>query len=280
MLGVKKDKFKKYLLFTITTLVAAIWLLPLIWMLSTSLKPEADTISWPIKFIPENFTLDNYKAIFSNSERTPMLRWFFNSIFIATTTTVLVVFFDALAAYAYARMEFKGRKIMFMTLMATMMIPPVTNLIPNYIIVDKLGWLDSYSAMIFPAIANVFGVFLLRQFFMGIPKELEEAAFIDGCTRFQVFRMIILPLAKPALITLSLFTFLGSWNAFLWPLIVTNSAEMKPLTPGLSLLQGYYVIEFGKLMAGALISALPVIILFLFVQRYFVQGISLTGTKG
>ena len=161
-----------------------------------------------------------------------------------------------------------------------MMVPPVTNLIPNYIIVDSFGWIDTYYAMIFPAAASVFGVFLLRQFFKGIPKELEESAYIDGCNKFQIFYQIILPLAKPALITLGLFTFLGSWNAFLWPLIVTNSAEMRPLTPGLSLLQGYYIIEHGKLMAGAFLSAIPVIIVFAFAQRYFVRGISLTGIKG
>ncbi|MCG8513512.1 MAG: carbohydrate ABC transporter permease [Halanaerobiales bacterium] len=249
-------------------------------MLSTSLKPESQTIEWPISIIPETFTGENYREIFNNSARTPIFRWFFNSILIATATTILVVFIDALAAYAYARLEFKGRKLLFWLLMTTMMVPPVTNLIPNYIIVDSFGWIDTYYAMIFPAAASVFGVFLLRQFFKGIPKELEESAYIDGCNKFQIFYQIILPLAKPALITLGLFTFLGSWNAFLWPLIVTNSAEMRPLTPGLSLLQGYYIIEHGKLMAGAFLSAIPVIIVFAFAQRYFVRGISLTGIKG
>jgi multiple sugar transport system permease protein len=249
-------------------------------MLSTSLKPESQTIEWPIRFIPRTFTLENYVEIFNNTERTPIFRWFFNSIFIATTTTFIVVFVDAMAAYAYARLKFKGRKTIFWLLMATMMVPPVTNLIPNYIIVNTLGWIDTYYAMIFPAVSSVFGVFLLRQFFMGIPRDLEDSAYIDGCNKFQTFYKIILPLAKPALITLSLFTFLGSWNAFLWPLIVTNSAEMRPLTPGLSLLQGYYIIEHGKLMAGAFISAFPVIIIFAFAQRYFVKGISLTGMKG
>ncbi len=263
-----------------TILLAIIWIIPIIWMLSTALKPESQTIEWPINIIPRTLTLENFTEIFDNSDRTPIFRWFLNSMLIATVTTILVVFIDALAAYAYARLKFKGKKVLFWMLMTTMMVPPVTNLIPNYLIVNSFGWIDTYYAMIFPAVSSVFGVFLLRQFFIGIPKELEDSASIDGCNKFQTFYKIILPLAKPALITLGLFTFLASWNAFLWPLIVTNSAHMRPLTPGLSLLQGYYIIEHGKLMAGAFLSALPVIVVFAFAQRYFVQGISLTGMKG
>ncbi|AGB41262.1 ABC-type sugar transport system, permease component [Halobacteroides halobius DSM 5150] len=275
----KNINWRKFLVSSITILFAVIWLVPLVWMLSTSLKPESQVVSWPINLIPENFSLKNYSQLLLGKD-VPVFRWFFNSTVVATMTTIIVLFIDALAAYAYARMKFKGRDTIFWILMATMMIPPTTNLIPNYIMMDKFGWINTYNAMIFPRTASVFGVFLLRQFFIGLPKDLEDAARIDGCNQFQTFYKIILPLTKPALIVLGIFTFRGSWNSFLWPLIVTNSEKIRPLTPALSLLQDNYATQYGKLMAGAFISAIPVIIIFFFVQRYFVQGISLTGMKG
>ena len=275
-----KIKPGKIAILVFTIILAFVWIFPFIYMLSTAFKPESETVLWPITIFPKAATVANFQEVLINSDKTPIFRWFFNSMFVAISTTALVVFFDALAAYAYARLKFKGRNFLFWLLMTAMMIPPVTNLIPNYMIVNSLGWVDTYYALIFPAVSSVFGVFLLRQFFQGIPYELEESAIIDGCNRFQIFNKIILPLAKPALITLSLLTFLGAWNDFLWPLVVTNASEMRTLTPGLSLLQGYFVIEHAKLMAGACVSALPALLIFIFAQRYVVQGISLTGIKG
>lgn len=276
----QREKNLRILTYVLAISFAIIWILPLLWMLSTALKPESQVISWPIEIIPKEVTFENFYDIIFDSPRTPILRWFFNSFFVSTATTFLVLAVDSLAAYAYARLEFKGKNILFWLLMATMMVPPVTNLIPNYLIMDRLGWIDSYQALIFPQVAAVFGVFLMRQFFIGLPSELEDAAYIDGCNRFQIFYIIALPIAKPALIALGLFTFRASWNAFLWPLIITNSARMRPLTPGLRLLQSNFMTEFGKLMAGAFISAIPVIIIFIIAQKYFVKGIALTGMKG
>ncbi|MBS4179519.1 carbohydrate ABC transporter permease [Lederbergia citrea] len=280
-MSVKSEERKiKTTSFIFLSAVGVLWIAPLIWILSTSLKPESAAISWPIRWIPETPTLKNYIDVISNTSEAPILKWFVNSLFIAVSHTVLVLFIASLAAYAYSRLEFKGRDKIFWSLMATMMIPPIMNLIPAYSIVNFLGWIDTPWAMIIPGLGGVFGIFLLRQFFLGIPKELEEAAIIDGATLFQIYWKIILPLSKPALVVLALFTFMGNWNDFLWPLIVTNSIEMRTLPVGLSILQGTYNIQYAKMMAATFISAVPVLILFLLAQRFFVKGISLSGVKG
>jgi multiple sugar transport system permease protein len=278
-----ESRYQKGLhLFTAVFLVvmAAAWLFPLIWVLSSSLKPESEVIADPLTWIPRTFTLENYTQVLANTENSPILRWFANSLFIASIHTFLMVLFNAMSAYAFARMRFPGREVLFWLLMLTMMVPPVLNYIPLYAIVDRLGWIDTPWAMIFPGLGSVFGIFLLRQFFIGIPVELEEAARIDGANSWQIFFRIILPLSKPALVTLALFTFMANWNDFLWPLIVTNDMETRTLPVGLSLLQGYYNIQFGKLTASTIISAVPVVILFLFSQRFFIKGITLSGIKG
>jgi multiple sugar transport system permease protein len=280
-MGIKKEEVKtKWSSFIFLVIVAVVWITPLLWIISTSLKPESQAISHPIRWIPETLTLGNYEAVISNTSEAPILQWFWNSFFIATTHTILILLLNSLAAYAYARLKFKGRDFLFWSLMITMMIPPVINLIPVYSIVDYLGWVDTPWAMIIPGLGGVFGIFLLRQFFLGIPEELEEAARIDGATTFQIFWKIILPLAKPALVVVGLFTFMGNWNDFLWPLIVTNSVEARTLPVGLSILQGTYNIQYAKMMAATVFSAVPVIILFIFTQRFFVKGISLSGIKG
>jgi len=271
----------RWLLFLFILLLAILWAAPLLYMLSTSLKPESQTISWPVRWIPAEPTLENYRAIMAaTSDQSPLLRWMWNSFLTASLHTALVLLVSSLAAYAYARMQFRGRDALFAILMGTLMVPPVMNFVPNYIIVDRLGWLDTYAALIFPGLGGVFGVFLLRQFFLGIPRDLEDAARIDGAGPLRIYWTIVLPLAKPALVTLAIFTFMGHWNDFLWPLIVMNDPEMLTLPPGLALFQGKYITFYGKLMAGAMISALPVLIVFLFAQRFFIKGISLTGMKG
>jgi multiple sugar transport system permease protein len=280
-MGTKKElRTSKLISMTFLCIFAVIWIAPLLWILSTSLKPESQAISWPIRWIPETFTIENYVAVITNSNDAPILRWFWNSFFIASTHTVLILFINSLAAYAYARLQFKGREFLFWSLMVTMMIPTVMNLIPLYSIVSWLNWIDTPWAMIVPGLGGVFGIFLLRQFFQGIPIELEEAAKIDGANALEIYWKIILPLAKPALVTLALFTYMGNWNDFLWPLIVTNDVETRTLPVGLSILQGTYNIQYGKMMTATLLSAVPVLILFLFAQRFFIKGISLSGIKG
>lgn len=260
--------------------MAAVWVFPLLWVLSSSLKPESEVIANPLTWIPQTFTLQNYTEVLTNTDNSPILRWFSNSLFIATIHTALMLLFNAMSAYAFARMRFPGREMLFWLLMLTMMFPPVLNYIPVYAMVDQLGWIDTPWAMIFPGLGGVFGIFLLRQFFIGIPVELEEAARMDGANSWQIFSRIFLPLSKPALVTLAIFTFMGNWNDFLWPLIVTNSLEMRTLPVGLSLLQGYYNIQFGKLTASTVISAIPILVVFLFAQRFFIKGITLSGIKG
>lgn len=268
------------LLFLVLAALAIVWLAPLLYIIVTSLKPESETITWPLRWIPQHPTFANYHEVLFSNAKAPLLRWVWNSFYTATFHTLLVLLVSSLAAYGYARMEFRGRDTLFAILMATMMVPGVINFVPLYLIVDKLGWVDSYKALILPGLGGVFGVFLLRQFFKGIPKDLEDAARIDGASTFRIWWQIMLPLSKPALVTLGVFTFMGHWNDFLWPLIVTNDTAMRTLPPGLTMFQSQYISFYGKLTAGAVISALPVLIVFLFAQQYFVKGITLSGLKG
>lgn len=261
-------------------ILSILWIIPMVWMLSTAFKPESQVVDPIVRWIPKTLTFENYIDIFSDQYNAPILRWCWNSLFIATTHTALVLFIDSLASYAYSRLEFKGRNIIFWILMSTMMIPPVMNFIPNYVIVDRLGWVDTPLAMIVPGAASVFGIFLLRQFFEGIPKALDEAARVDGASMFKIYSTIILPLSKPALMVLGVFTFMANWNDFLWPLIVTNDTYQRTLQAGMQIFQGVYVIEFGKLMAGASVSAIVPFLIFLFGQKYLVKGIAFSGLKG
>ena len=259
--------------------LALIFMLPLLWMLSTSLKPKRDLFRQPIEWIPSTVTLENYTKIFGNSQ-TPIERWFINSLVVATVTTLLILFIDALAAYAYARMEFPGRRVLFGLLLSTLFLPGIMFLVPNFVTIANLKMLNTYPGVILPALAGVFGVFFLRQFFMTIPKELEEAADIDGANRFEIFYKIILPLSKPALATLGIITFLGSWNDFLWPLLILKDRNLQTLPPGLRTLQGAYTSEYGLMMAGAVIVAIPVLIIYIALQRFIVQSVASTGLKG
>jgi len=259
--------------------LALIFLVPLFWMLSTSLKPKAQLFSAQIYWIPKTITLKNYTDLLSN-QSTPVGRWFLNSLGVATAVTVLTLIVDSLAAYAYARMDFPGRKALFALLLATLFLPGMMFLIPNFLTIYRLGLLNNYLGVIIPGLAGVFGVFFLRQFFESIPKELEEAAVIDGANQFQTFYMVVLPLARPALATLGVITFLASWNDFLWPLLILQKSDMLTLPPGLRTLQGAYTSEYGQMMAGAVIAAVPVLLLYILLQRFIVQSVATTGLKG
>lgn len=265
--------------YTILVLVALIVLLPLIWMLSTSFKPKSQWFSTQIEWIPRTFTWENYERIFNN-RTTPIGRWFLNSIILGVITTTLTLIIDSLAAYAYARLQFPGRKLIFALLLTTLFLPGVMFLVPNFITVFRLGLLNTFPGVFLPALAGVFGVFFLRQFFEGIPRELEEAAHIDGANTFQTFWQIVLPLARPALATLAVITFLASWNDFLWPLLILQERALQTLPPGLRTLQGAYTSEYGQMMAGAAIAAVPVLLVYIFAQRYIVESVATTGLKG
>nr|WP_227522129.1 carbohydrate ABC transporter permease [Bacillus solitudinis] len=251
-------------------------LIPFIWMVSTSLKTSGSTMVLPPQVIPDEINWENYVRV---AEAFPVFKFLWNSLFVAITSTLGQILLCSMAAYAFARLEFKGRDMIFIIYLATLMVPTQVTMTPQFILMKYLGWLDTYQGLIIPGIFNAFGTFLLRQFFLGIPKELEEAAFIDGASHFRIFWQIILPLAKPALATLAIFSFMQSWNNFLWPLIVVSDPDMMTLPLGLSLLQGRWETDWNLMMAGVVISVIPVLVVYLFAQRHFIQGITLSGMK-
>lgn len=264
-------------------LLAALTLLfvaPIVWMFSTSLKSNYLTTRFPPQWIPQDPTFEGYRTLMTTATETPVLRWFINSMIAGSAHALLVVATSAMAAYALARMRFRGRNVLFAIVVATLFIPPVTFLIPNYLIVDSFGWLDTLLAVIVPTAAGAFGVFFLRQFFLSLPRELEEAAFIDGANRWQVFFRIILPLSKAPLATLALLSFLQNWNDFLWPFYVLFTPQNLVLAPGLSRLQNAFTTDYTLIMTGGVLASIPVLIIYLFAQRYIIEGVSRSGLKG
>lgn len=259
-------------------LVTFLMIFPLIIVVIVSFTPNAVTQTWPPKIIPSAWTLDNYTSLF---QRLPIGRELLNTIVFAGAVTIISVFFDSLAAYGLSRVDFKGRGILLAVLIATMMIPAMALLIPVYKLLGSMGLVNSYLGIIIPRMADVGGIFLLRQFFISIPKDLDNAARIDGAGEFRIFAQIILPNAVPATLTVGMFNFMGNWNDLLWPLIMTSKPETRTITAGLAMLTGHgsSVTPYGVVMAGALISALPLLIVFFFVQKRFVEGIAMTGMK-
>ena len=264
--------------FVLLLILALIFLAPIYWMLSTSFKPESDAIATPIQWLPARPTLDNYTEIL-NSPDGNLWRWTFNSVFTAVAFTLAHVTLCVLTAYPLARLRFKGREPWFWIVLSSLMVPGIVTLIPSYIMMLQFNWIDTYHALIWPGVAGVFGVFLLRQFFVGIPFELEEAARIDGANSLQVLIYVILPLSVPALVSLGVFAFMGSWNNYVWPLYVATSPDMQTLPVGITSFSQRYVTEYGKLMAGTAIAAIPVLIAYLAAQRFLVSGIALSGMK-
>lgn len=263
-------------------ILAFLFLAPLLWMLSTAFKTPEDIITGlgSLRWIPQPLTGENFAGVLGKTEEFPVWRWTFNSVFISLSVTALVLTVDSLAAYSYSRLRWKGRDKLFAVLVATMLVPGQVLLIPGYLLIRALGLFDTYGALIIPAGAGAFGVFLLRQFFMTVPAELEEAARLDGCGPMGVFWHVILPLSRPALATLGIFTFMGTWNAFEGPLIFTDSLAMRTLPIGITIFQGRYNTEYGPMMAAAALAAIPVVTAFLLFQRHIIKGISLTGLAG
>jgi len=278
--SMRRQKFvRNALLLLLLIGIAILVIIPVLWMLSTSFKPKSQWFLPQIHWIPQTFTWENYQNILNN-DTLPIVRWFMNSLLLSGSITLLILVIDSLAAYAYARMEFPGRRPLFTLLVATLFLPGIMFLVPNFLTVARLGWLNNYLGVITPALAGVFGVFFMRQFFASLPRELEEAAQIDGASQFQTFFYIALPLAKPALATLGIITFLGAWNDFLWPLLILRDRALLTLPPGLRTLQGAYTSEYGQMMAGAAITAVPVLILYIILQRYVVESVQTSGLKG
>ncbi|MFZ3591074.1 carbohydrate ABC transporter permease [Bacillus sp. DJP31] len=275
----KKKSFSigKAFLYTVLVIYAIITIIPFLWALSSSFKTLEEIVSGAISFIPQNFTLDNYKQIFIKQELFP--RWLFNSLFIGISITLLNLLFNSMAGYALARIHFIGVKSIFIVILAVLMIPGQVTLIPNYLILKSLGWLDTYQAMIVPGAINATFIFMMRQFFINFPKELEEAAELDGLSKFGTFFRVVLPLARPALAAQAIFVFMGAWNEFMKPLIIMSSPEMFTLPLGLNSFKGQYISYWNYIMAASMVFTLPVLILYGFFNRYFIKGISFTGGK-
>lgn len=264
--------------YVVLLLFALFFLLPLFWMLVTSFKPFEEWLN--PNWIPDNPTLENFTSIF-NDKSLPVLNWFFNSLLIAGLFTTCILIIDSLAGYAYARLEFPGKNLLFGLLLATLVMPGIMFLIPNYMTIANLKWIGTIQGVIAPGLSGVFGVFFMRQFFQGLPRELEEAAYIDGAGIFRTFWSVVLPLSKGPIITLGIITFLTSWNDYLWPLLILGGDRQDLTLPvGLATLQGQYTFDYGKLMAGALVLTLPVLTLYAVFQRYIIRSISMTGIKG
>jgi len=254
---------------------ALIMVAPFLVMLLVSLVPTSAFLAR--NFSPANWSLDNY---FSTFEQVPFARFYFNSAFVTVSVTLLQIGIASLAAFAFARLRFRGREILFLFYLATLMIPFPVTLIPNFLIVKNLGWYDTYPALIVPALFSVFSVFLLRQYYRGIPIDLDEAARMDGASSLRIWAQVIVPLSGPVLATLAIFVFQGTWNDFLWPLVVTSSESMRTIPVGLAAFAGQYSTAWGPLMAGSVIALLPVLIIYVLGQNWFVKGITLSGMGG
>jgi multiple sugar transport system permease protein len=270
---------------TVALLVLAVlWLSPIAWVVVTSLKPAPDIIRLPPEWIPWPPTGAHYHEVLLGSSRTARIgRAFVNSLVVALGSVALVLATSAMAAYPLARMRFPGRDLVFALLVGSLMIPNAVLLVPQYVLTQRLGWLSTYQGLIVPEAAMIFafGVFLLRQFFVTMPRELEDAALIDGAGPWQVFSRIIIPLSQPVLAALAIFAFRSAWNDFLWPLIAVNKPEMFPLPVALALLRSAYSSEsYGPIMAGAALSALPLLVVFVVANRRIVEGVRLSGLKG
>lgn len=273
-----RKRSPQLLVYTSLVLIAFLIVLPLVWIFLTSFKTDFDAISSPANPIPHPFTFGAYQTLASGQQ--PIFRWFLNSMAAAVLQTSIILVTASAGAYALARLEFRGKNVVFGAIVATLLVPPVIFLIPNYLIVQSFGWLDTLWAITVPGAAGAFGIFFLRQFFVGLPPEIEEAARVDGAGDFRIFWSIVLPLSRSALATLAVLSFLANWNDFLWPVYVLLSPENLTLQPGLSLLQGAYSTHFGIVMAGAVIASVPVLILFTLAQRQIVDSVASSAIKG
>jgi multiple sugar transport system permease protein len=256
--------------------VSVVMLLPLVWMVLTSFKPEADIVDFPPRLWPAEWTISHYVDVW---DRIPMARLYVNTIVFAGTVTVLSLILDSMTAYALARLRFRGSNVVFVIILVMLMLPFQVTLIPLYDILADLGWTNTMHGLITPRATNAFGIFFLRQFFLALPADLEEAARIDGAGEFRIYRQIILPLAKPALLTLALFHFMYNWNDLLWPLVIIQSSENQTLPAGLAVFAGQHVVEYGLLMAGSVLALVPIVLFFLLIQHRFVDSMATTGIK-
>ena len=263
--------------YVVSILIAVVAMIPFLWMISTSLKEQYDTVKIPPVWIPNPPRWQNYVDLFTQQ---PMLQFMLNTIKIVFFVVLGQLFFSSLAAYSFARIKFKGRTVMFFFYIATLMVPGQVTMIPTYLMFAKVGLVDNHIVLILPAFFSAFGVFLLRQFFMSLPKELEEAAEIDGCNPFTTYYRIMLPLIVPAMLTLGVFTLMNTWNDYMGPLIYLPTPEKYTMTLGIAYFKGVYTTQWNLVMAGSVLSVIPILVAYLCAQKYFVEGIAFSGVKG
>lgn len=278
----KKRIIKAVIYSAVMFAIVLLWLMPLLWAFVTSFKSDADIDAHLLSFIPREFTVSRYSTLlFKNSADYPVLKWLFNSLWIAVSYTFLHLLVVSLAAYAFSILKYKGRNLLFTLILTTMMIPSVINLVPMFNMMVTFNWIGSPLSMIIPGIAGVYGMFLVRQFFLGIPDSLVESAQIEGAGHLTVLFRIVIPLSSSAFMVAGLFAFLANWNDFMWPQLMLASEELSKmtLTVGLSLMQGSYGYDLGLTMTAAIVSAIPVLLLFLFTQEKVVEGIATAGLK-
>ncbi|CAM3345991.1 MULTISPECIES: carbohydrate ABC transporter permease [Paenibacillus] len=273
----RTDKTSRLAAHLLLAVGALVMIMPFLWMLSTSVKSFADSMSVPPKWLPTEWRFDNYARVIDSID---FGTYYLNTVIVTLGRTAGQLVLCSLAAYAFASLRFPFKNTIFLALLAVLMVPSQVVMIPSFVIMREFEWLDTFYVLIVPGIFSAFGTFLLRQFFMTLPKDLEEAAKIDGCSYFRIYWNIYLPLSKAALVSLAIFTILASWNDLLWPLIMTSSEEMRVLSIGISSFQGQHSTDYPLLMAGAVMATLPIIILFIFLQRYFIEGIAMNGIKG
>ncbi|WP_299550519.1 carbohydrate ABC transporter permease [Seonamhaeicola sp.] len=273
----KALRLQKILFLAVLGVMTLIYIGPFLFSLSISFNADKNVFDWPIKLLPENFTLDNYKNVWKD---LPFGKWLFNSVLVTTIQTFSNVFFSALAGFTFARLEFPGRKIIFTLLLSSLMIPGIILLVPKFIVLNELSMINSYGGLILPGLVGVTNIFLMKQFFETIPKDLEQAALIDGCSYFRLFWQIFLPISKPALAAVAIYTFQGAWNEFLWPVIVSYTEDMYTLPLGMASLRHELLTDWPLLMAGTILISLPTLAIFIIFQRYFVQGVASSGLKG
>ena len=281
-IAIKKKKstsaiVRKVLLYVLLIIIGIIMVVPFLWMISTSLKEQYDTVKIPPVWIPNPPRWQNYVDLFTQQ---PMLQFMLNTIKIVFFVVLGQLFFSSLAAYSFARIKFKGRTVMFFFYIATLMVPGQVTMIPTYLMFAKVGLVDNHIVLILPAFFSAFGVFLLRQFFMSLTKELEEAAEIDGCNPFTTYYRIMLPLIVPAMLTLGVFTLMNTWNDYMGPLIYLTTPEKYTMTLGIAYFKGVYTTQWNLVMAGSVLSVIPILVAYLCAQKYFVEGIAFSGVKG
>ncbi len=272
-----RERWLDILVFAALTALAVTMLAPFLWMVLTSFMDELEVFHFPPRFWPQQWLFANWPEALTS---LPFARFFLNSAVMSAGITLGQLVFCSMAGYAFARLDFPLRNSIFLAFLSFLMVPVIVLVIPRFLLVNGLGWIDTFAGLIIPEMVSVWGIFLMRQFFLGLPRDLEDAARIDGAGEWAIFRRIVLPLSKPALATLGVFSFVGSWQSFLWPLIATRSLHMRTMEIGIASFHTIYSDNWPLQMAAATAGVLPLVVLFFFAQRYFVRGIALTGMKG